>query len=158
MSQTDAASGAAASQHLAAIASGHALTEAVLLGTLTLLGLIGTKHGGHLLIQVKTGFPGPTTAELAAAVNMVLNPAGRNNPLPGNSATYYRTRNSNMSTLFFEYFQKNLYFFAAVLDIVYANYFTHNFPLPFPCFLGHSHPASRCPRLSTSMCGQVTHL
>ena len=48
--QTGAASGAAASQHLAAIAGSHALTEAVLLGTLALLGLIGTKHGGHLLI------------------------------------------------------------------------------------------------------------
>ena len=50
MGQTGAASGAAASQHLAAITSGHTLTEAVLLGTLALLGLIGTKHGGHLLI------------------------------------------------------------------------------------------------------------
>ena len=50
MGQADAALGAAAGQHLAAIAGGHTLAEAVLLGTLALLGLIGTKHGGHLLI------------------------------------------------------------------------------------------------------------
>ena len=41
--------GAAAGKDLAAIASGHALTEAVLLGALTLFGLVGTKHAGHLL-------------------------------------------------------------------------------------------------------------
>ena len=49
VSQTDAALGAAAGKHLAAVAGGHTLAEAVLLGTLALLGLIGTKHGGHLL-------------------------------------------------------------------------------------------------------------
>ena len=48
--QTSAALRTTASQNLAAIAGGHTLTEAVLLGTLALLGLIGTKHGGHLLI------------------------------------------------------------------------------------------------------------
>ena len=47
--QTSAALRTTASQNLAAIAGGHTLTEAVLLGTLALLGLIGTKHGGHLL-------------------------------------------------------------------------------------------------------------
>ena len=47
--QTSAALRTTAGQNLAAIAGGHTLTEAVLLGTLALLGLIGTKHGGHLL-------------------------------------------------------------------------------------------------------------
>ena len=64
VSQTSAALGAATSQHLAAIAGSHALTEAVLLGTLALLGLIGTKHGGHLLIEIQAGSPGPTTVPL----------------------------------------------------------------------------------------------
>ena len=54
--------GAAAGQHLAAVLGGHTLAEAVLLGTLALLGLIGTKHGGHLLIRFQAGSPGPTTA------------------------------------------------------------------------------------------------
>ena len=49
VSQARAALGAAAGQNLAAIASGHALAEAVLLGALTLFGLIGTNHAGHLL-------------------------------------------------------------------------------------------------------------
>ena len=48
--QADAALGAAAGQNLAAISGSHALAEAMLLGTLALLGLIGTKHRGHLLI------------------------------------------------------------------------------------------------------------
>ena len=47
--QARAALGAAAGQNLPTIASGHALTEAVLLGALTLFGLIGTNHAGHLL-------------------------------------------------------------------------------------------------------------
>ena len=47
--QAGAALGAAAGQNLAAVAGGHTLAEAVLLGALTLFGLIGTKHGGHLL-------------------------------------------------------------------------------------------------------------
>ena len=44
MGETGAALCAAASQNLAAIASGHTLTEAMLLRTMTLLGLIGTNH------------------------------------------------------------------------------------------------------------------
>ena len=68
MGQAGAALGAAAGQHLAAIAGGHTLAEAVLLGALTLFGLIGTKHGGHLLITSQAGSPGPTTALLQAAV------------------------------------------------------------------------------------------
>ena len=44
--ETGAAPGTAASQHLAAICGSHALTEPVLLGALTLLGLIGTNHVG----------------------------------------------------------------------------------------------------------------
>ena len=44
MGQASAALGAAASQHLTAVSGGHSLAEAVLLGALTLLGLIGTEH------------------------------------------------------------------------------------------------------------------
>ena len=39
----------AAGQNLAAVCSGHSLAEAMDLGSLTLLGLIGTQHGVHLL-------------------------------------------------------------------------------------------------------------
>ena len=42
--QASAALCATTSQHFAAILGGHSLTEAVLLGALTLLGLIGTEH------------------------------------------------------------------------------------------------------------------
>jgi hypothetical protein len=44
MGQAGAALRAAAGQNLAAIAGGHTLAEAVLLGALALLGLIGTNH------------------------------------------------------------------------------------------------------------------
>ena len=44
MGQASTALGTAASQHLTAVAGGHSLAEAVLLGALTLLGLIGTEH------------------------------------------------------------------------------------------------------------------
>ena len=58
MGQAGAALGAAAGQHLAAIAGGHTLAEAVLLGALALFGLIGTKHGGHLLsLDFKPALP-----------------------------------------------------------------------------------------------------
>jgi hypothetical protein len=60
--QTGAALRTAAGQNLATIAGGHTLAETMFLGTLALLGLIGTKHGGHLLIQFKAGLPGSTTA------------------------------------------------------------------------------------------------
>ena len=46
MGEADAALGTTASQDLAAIAGGHALTEAMDLGTLALLRLIGTNHAG----------------------------------------------------------------------------------------------------------------
>ena len=39
----------AAGQNLAAVLGGHSLAEAMDLGSLTLLGLIGTQHGVHLL-------------------------------------------------------------------------------------------------------------
>ena len=42
--QASAALGTTAGEHLAAILRGHSLAEAVLLGALTLLGLIGTEH------------------------------------------------------------------------------------------------------------------
>ena len=44
MGQASAALSAAASQHLTAVSGSHSLTETVLLGALTLLGLIGTEH------------------------------------------------------------------------------------------------------------------
>ena len=44
MGQASAALSAAAGQHLTAVSGGHSLAEAVLLGTLALLGLIGTEH------------------------------------------------------------------------------------------------------------------
>ena len=44
MGQTGTTLGTTARQNLAAVAGGHSLAEAVLLGTLTLLGLIGTEH------------------------------------------------------------------------------------------------------------------
>ena len=50
MGQASAALGPAAGEHLLAVGSPHSLAEAMLLGALALLGLIGTKHGGHLLI------------------------------------------------------------------------------------------------------------
>jgi hypothetical protein len=44
MGQASAALSATAGQHLTAVLGGHSLAEAVLLGALTLLGLIGTEH------------------------------------------------------------------------------------------------------------------
>ena len=44
MGQASATLSAATSQHLTAVLGGHSLAEAVLLGALTLLGLIGTEH------------------------------------------------------------------------------------------------------------------
>ena len=51
MSQASAALCTAASQNLAAVLGGHALTETMLLGALTLLGLIGTNHAGTPPVQ-----------------------------------------------------------------------------------------------------------
>ena len=51
--QTSAALGTAAGQHLAAIAGGHTLAETVFLGTLALLGLIGTKLGDTSSFDLK---------------------------------------------------------------------------------------------------------
>ena len=47
--QLYSALGTAAGQNLAAVLSGHSLTEAMDLGSVALLGLIGTQHGVHLL-------------------------------------------------------------------------------------------------------------
>ena len=44
MGQSGSSLSATAGKHLAAISGGHSLAEAVLLGALTLLGLIGTEH------------------------------------------------------------------------------------------------------------------
>ena len=48
MGQTGTTLGTTASKHLAAIGSTHSLAEAMLLGALALLGLIGTEHAIHL--------------------------------------------------------------------------------------------------------------
>ena len=52
MGQTDAALGTTASQNLAAVGSGHALTETMDLGAMTLLGLIGTNHAETPPVQI----------------------------------------------------------------------------------------------------------
>ena len=68
--QLSAASCATTCQTFAAITGAHALTEAVLLLTLTLFGLIGTDHVSHLLIEaiIDTG-TGLSLQALAAADN-----------------------------------------------------------------------------------------
>lgn len=55
--QPGTASGAATSQNLAPVGSGHALAEPVLLGTLTLLGLIGTNHSDTPPVSISSGKP-----------------------------------------------------------------------------------------------------
>lgn len=50
--ETDAALGTTASQNLAAVGSGHALTETMDLGAMTLLGLIGTNHAETPPVQI----------------------------------------------------------------------------------------------------------
>jgi hypothetical protein len=59
--QAGAALGTAAGQNLAAVGGGHALTEAMDLGAMTLLGLIGTNHAGTppVLIWLSAAFPAP---------------------------------------------------------------------------------------------------
>ena len=47
--QLCSALGTAASQNLAAVLGGHSLSETMHLGSVTLLGLIGTQHSVHLL-------------------------------------------------------------------------------------------------------------
>ena len=49
MGQASAALGAAAGQNLTAVAGGHSLAEAVLLGALELLGLIGARSSHFVL-------------------------------------------------------------------------------------------------------------
>ena len=50
--ETSAALGAAASQNLATVGSGHALAETMDLGAMTLLGLIGTNHAETPPVQI----------------------------------------------------------------------------------------------------------
>ena len=52
MGQTGATLGTTAGQHLAAIGSAHSLAEAMFLGPLALLGLIGTDHAIHLFLPL----------------------------------------------------------------------------------------------------------
>ena len=47
--QLCSALGAAAGQNLAAVLGGHSLSETMHLGSVTLLGMIGTQHCVHLL-------------------------------------------------------------------------------------------------------------
>ena len=54
MGQTNAALGAAAGENLAAVLGRHSLAETVLLGALTLLGLISADHVGHFLSYFST--------------------------------------------------------------------------------------------------------
>ena len=55
MGQTGAALGTAAGQNLTAIGGPHSLAEPVVLGALTLLGLIGTEHAIHLFLFRRVG-------------------------------------------------------------------------------------------------------
>ena len=57
MGETGAALRAAAGQNLAAVCGGHALPKAVLLGALTLLGLIGTNHCLYTSCTVVAAMP-----------------------------------------------------------------------------------------------------
>ena len=68
--QTGTALGAAASQDLTAIGGSHSLAEAVNLGSLTLLGLIGTNSGHFLTPPEKLC----STAANAAAATLVEYP------------------------------------------------------------------------------------
>jgi len=52
MGQTSATLCTTASEHFAAISGTHSLAETVLLGTLKLLGLIGTEHAIHLFLSL----------------------------------------------------------------------------------------------------------
>ena len=67
MGQTSSALRSSASQNLAAVGSGHALTETMLLGALTLLGLIGTNHAGTPPVQF--GGKNPPPQRLKGAVD-----------------------------------------------------------------------------------------
>ena len=103
--QTSAALRTTAGQDLAAIAGGHTLTEAVLLGTLALLGLIGTKHGGHLLIRFQAGSPGPTTARFTGLRSATKAGfwGGINLSPHIPSTDYYRRKYFSLSTIFFPF-------------------------------------------------------
>ena len=66
MSQASAALCTAASQNLAAVLGGHALAETMLLGALTLLGLIGTNHCLYTSCTVVAAVPPVHNSEIAA--------------------------------------------------------------------------------------------
>ena len=137
VSQTSAALGAAASQHLAAIAGSHALTEAVLLGTLALLGLIGTKHGGHLLIRFQAGLSGPTTASKGCGLLHFSRKKGTKNPPSGNATPIIDEWKSICQPNFSVFWEK---FFRFLLDyhILYACFPLHtNYSLFLPVFQIH---------------------
>ena len=71
VSQADAALSTTTSQNLAAVGSGHALTETMLLGALTLLGLIGTNHAGTPPVQFGgTSMYASTTPDWARSKNL----------------------------------------------------------------------------------------
>ena len=64
--QLSATLSATACKYLAAVGRGHTLTEAVLLGALTLLGLIGTNHACTPPVQSWRQSRPSTTAKIAA--------------------------------------------------------------------------------------------
>ena len=127
--QTSTAPGTAAGQDLAAIRGGHTLAEAVLLRALALLRLIGTKHGGHLLVQVQTPSIGrriqtgvPVQQQPFGCGLYTNSPAkkGRKNPLSQDSVTYYRLRNPAVSMNFCA---KSSLFFSTPVYSQYLVYF-----------------------------------
>ena len=69
VAQADAALRAAAGQDLAAVGGGHALAEAMDLGALTLLGLIGTNHAGTPPVQIGSGRSPASTTPGSGAVD-----------------------------------------------------------------------------------------
>ena len=92
-------------------AGSHTLAEAVLLGALALLGLIGTKHGGHLLVQVQTTVHWTAALQTGVpvqqqglfrlrSVHKQSRKKGQKDPLSQDSVTYYRLRNPAVSTTF----------------------------------------------------------
>ena len=76
--QPGTASGAATGQNLAPVGGSQALTEPVLLGTLTLLGLIGTNHSDTPPVSISSGMQASANHNSriapAAVVNQMRDP------------------------------------------------------------------------------------
>ena len=89
MGQAGAPSGAAPSQNLAAIGGAHTLTEPMLLGTLTLLGLIGTDHFGTPPVRFSAEFLPPATTAAGQLRSSKKNPLHRIMPHDANGIIAY---------------------------------------------------------------------